>query len=66
VEQPHEQAGQRPGESVASVETTGHPDVDAVIESLGRLDDLPVAEHVTVFESAHAELRGTLGRGGDG
>jgi hypothetical protein len=68
VEQPHQQAGERPDGTVDRTglpETSGHPDVDAVIESLGQLDDLPVAEHVAVFESAHTELRRVLGRGED-
>ncbi len=42
------------------VEGTGHADVDAVIASLSGLDDLPVAEHVAVFEQAHESLRRTL------
>ena len=42
------------------VEGTGHADVDAVIGSLSRLDDLPVADHVAVFERAHESLRRTL------
>jgi hypothetical protein len=43
-----------------AVETTGQPDVDAVVRSLDGLDDLPVAEHVAVFEQAHESLRRTL------
>ena len=46
------------------VEGTGHADVDAVIGSLSSLDDLPVAEHVAVFERAHESLRRTLVRAG--
>jgi hypothetical protein len=42
------------------VETTGQPDVDAVVGSLDGLDDLPVAEHVAIFEQAHESLRRTL------
>lgn len=45
------------------VEATGDPQVDAVVESLGALDDLPVAEHVTVFGQAHESLRRTLAGG---
>jgi hypothetical protein len=45
---------------------TGNPDVDAVVGSLTALDDLPVADHVAVFEQAHASLRRTLaGAGAD-
>lgn len=39
---------------------TGNPTVDAVLESLGRLDDTPPSEHVAVFESAHENLRAAL------
>jgi hypothetical protein len=48
----------------AEVEGTGIPGVDAVVESLGTLDDLPVAEHVAVFEQAHESLRRTLAGAG--
>jgi hypothetical protein len=41
-------------------ESTGIESVDAVVESLGVLDDLPVAEHVTVFEHAHESLRAQM------
>jgi hypothetical protein len=44
----------------AGAEGTGNADVDAVIGSLEVLDDLPVAEHVAVFEQAHESLRRTL------
>ncbi len=39
---------------------TGNARVDAVLDSLTGLDDLPVDEHVAVFEQAHEELRGAL------
>jgi hypothetical protein len=39
---------------------TGVARVDAVLESLDRLDELPLAEHVGVFEAAHTELRRAL------
>lgn len=39
---------------------TGNERVDAVLDSLEALDDLPVDEHVAVFERAHEELRGAL------
>lgn len=47
-------------------EQTGRGDVDAVIASLTGLDDLPVAEHVAVFEQAHESLRRTLAGAGQG
>jgi hypothetical protein len=40
--------------------STGHEAVDAVVASLASLDDLPVADHVAVFERAHESLRGAL------
>ena len=48
----------------AEVEGTGNPDVDAVVGSLTALDDLPVVEHVAVFEQAHESLRRTLAGAG--
>lgn len=39
---------------------TGHPAVDEVLRSLEHLDDLPVDEHVPVFEQAHEDLRTAL------
>ena len=38
----------------------GNPRVDAVLDSLEDLQDLPVSEHVAVFERAHEELRRAL------
>ena len=46
------------------LEGTGNADVDAVVGSLMALDDLPVAEHVAVFEQAHESLRRTLAGAG--
>ena len=48
----------------AEVEGTGNADVDAVVASLTALDDLPVADHVAVFEQAHETLRRTLAGAG--
>ncbi len=39
---------------------TGNPRVDAVLESLEGLDDLPVVDQVAVFDKAHEELRAAL------
>jgi hypothetical protein len=47
------------------VEPTGHPAVDGVLESLEGLDDIPVAEQVPVFESAHETLRSALADAGN-
>ena len=39
---------------------TGDPRVDAVVDRLGRVDDLPLEEHVQVYEDLHDELRQVL------
>jgi hypothetical protein len=39
---------------------TGNPLVDQVLASFDGLGDLPVADHVVLFESAHARLRSAL------
>jgi hypothetical protein len=41
-------------------ESTGLRPVDEVLKSLDRLDELPVEEHVAVYESAHDGLRAAL------
>lgn len=43
-----------------SVPRTGVEPVDQVLDSLDGLDELPVEEHVAVFEQAHERLRGAL------
>ncbi|PVG80830.1 hypothetical protein DDE18_20775 [Nocardioides gansuensis] len=58
-EQPTED--QAPETAVESpVESTGVPAVDEVLGSLHRLADLPLDEHVGVFEQAHDRLRRAL------
>ena len=44
---------------------TGDEAVDAVVASLRGLDELPVAEHVAVFERAHESLRQVLSGAGE-
>jgi len=60
--------GNREGPATdVEVEGTGNADVDKVVGSLNRLDELPIADHVAVFEQAHDALRRTLvGAGQDG
>lgn len=41
-------------------EETGDERVDAIVAGLGRLGELQVSEHVTVFDEAFSELEGTL------
>ena len=47
------------------VQHTGNPVVDSVLDSLRELDELPVSEHVAVFEAAHDRLRAALSDAGD-
>lgn len=61
--EPVEQADSGPRGPVA-VET-GHPAVDEVLRSLGRLDELPVSEHVALYEDAHEALRRALSEARD-
>ncbi|MGA8256471.1 MAG: hypothetical protein WB767_07845 [Nocardioides sp.] len=44
----------------ARPEPTGVSRVDAVVDAVSMLDDTPLEERVAAFETAHAELRGTL------
>lgn len=46
-------------------EATGNETVDAVLASLEQLDELPAADNVAVFESAHDRLRGALSAAGE-
>ncbi len=46
-------------------EPTGDEAVDAVVASLRGLDDVPVSEHVAVFERAHESLRQVLSGAGE-
>lgn len=47
------------------IEHTGNAVVDSVLASLRELDNLPVSEHVAVFEAAHDRLRGALADAGE-
>lgn len=42
------------------VEPTGSDEVDGVLTEVASLEARPVAEHVTVFERAHEQLRRAL------
>ncbi len=46
--------------SGAPATETGNAAVDTVIASLGGLAEIPVDEHVPVFERAHDQLRSAL------
>ncbi|MGN6576132.1 MAG: hypothetical protein ACTHKG_10610 [Nocardioides sp.] len=69
-ESPHDEA-EHPGPDLSAladappVQHTGNPVVDSVLDSLRELDELPVSEHVAVFEAAHDRLRGALSDAGD-
>ena len=39
---------------------TGEPEVDAAAARLDALDELPVTEHVRVFDDAHRSLQDAL------
>ncbi|MER6007231.1 hypothetical protein AB0J35_52285 [Nonomuraea angiospora] len=41
-------------------EETGNERVDAIVAGLGRLGELPVSEHVQVFDEAFSGLESTL------
>lgn len=43
------------------VEPTGDARVDAALERLLELDEVPVADHVEVFADVHARLTAALG-----
>lgn len=49
----------------AEIQHTGNPVVDSVLDSLRELDEVPVSEHVAVFEAAHERLRGALADAGE-
>ena len=52
-------------EMAGAAMATGDPRVDDLLARLGSLDDLPVAEHVGVFESVLTGLRSTLAGAGE-
>jgi hypothetical protein len=41
-------------------EPTGVPTVDAAVERLAELDDLPTGEHVAIYDAAHRQLQDAL------
>ena len=48
------------GASATSPVTTGITSIDSVLDLVAGLDSRPVAEHASVFEAAHDELRRVL------
>ena len=46
--------------------TTGDPQVDAALDKLADLAELPLNEHPAVFEQIHGALTGALGTLGSG
>lgn len=42
--------------------STGNDEVDAIVAALEPLGEMPVADHVAVFEQLHGQLRGVLAR----
>ena len=63
VEPAEDEAGE-PGSADEGVRT-GDAAVDSVLDQVEGLDELPVEEHVAVFERAHEDLRSALDRPGD-
>lgn len=53
-------SAEAPADEPAEALRTGNVQVDAVLDSLEGLDELPVDDHVAVFERAHDELRRAL------
>jgi hypothetical protein len=41
-------------------EPTGVPPVDAAVERLAELDDLPTGEHVAIYDAVHRQLQDAL------
>lgn len=41
-------------------EPTGHPQVDRLLERLCELDEVPTADHVTVYDEIHRGLQDVL------
>ena len=58
AEQEHVEPSVAPGGPAAS----GDPRVDAAVEALESLDDVPVHDHPTVFEDVHRNLQEILAR----
>jgi hypothetical protein len=46
--------------ATAAPAETGNAAVDGVLSSLAGLAEVPVSEHVAIFEAAHEQLRGAL------
>lgn len=65
VDGAEEEADVPSGQEFVEPVRTGVEEVDDVLESLDRLEERPVEEHVAVFEQAHERLRGALDGGPD-
>jgi hypothetical protein len=55
------------GQQTSQIEPTadapgqiGQPDVDAALEELAKLENLPVAEHVDVYDDVHQRLAAAI------
>ncbi len=51
-----------PSVAPAGPAASGDPRVDAAVEPLESLDEVPVHDHPTVFEDVHQNLRDILAR----
>lgn len=54
-----------PERVVVRAQATGEPRVDEVIRRLDGLADLPLEDHVEIFEQVHDQLREVLGELGE-
>jgi hypothetical protein len=46
----------------ATLMSTGNDEVDGILDALTRLEQLPVADQVAVYEQVHGQLRAVLAR----
>lgn len=53
-------------QAVEAVIATGNPEVDAALELVRGLADLPVGEQVAVYEDVQRRLAGAISRSGGG
>ncbi|GAB3658369.1 hypothetical protein GCM10027591_12170 [Zhihengliuella somnathii] len=57
---PTDPSGEDLPESPGDFSPTGQAGVDAALEALSGLDELPLAEHVNAYQRVHEDLRTAL------
>jgi len=55
-----EAAAETEAANLTRPELTGVPTVDAAVERLAELDDLPTGEHVAIYDAVHRQLQDAL------